>query len=77
MRGIAASEGGFLSGMNTYIMKVGPDNLNDGYASKIDRMIAAFMPTLSMRPGFRILSISLLMGSLLCLTRVLKCRFIC
>ena len=49
MRGIAASAGTFMSGLNTYILKLGPDNLNDSYASEIDRRIAASLPSLSIR----------------------------
>ncbi len=49
MRGIAASAGTFLSGMNTYIMKLGADNLNDGYYTNIDRRIAASLPVVSIR----------------------------
>jgi hypothetical protein len=53
MRGIAASAGTFMSGMNTYILKLGPDNLNDGYATNIDRKVAAALPVLSMRLRFQ------------------------
>ena len=49
MRGIAASAGTFLSGINTYILKLGADNLNAGYASQIDRQIAASLPALAAR----------------------------
>ena len=49
MRGIAASAGTFMTGMNTYILKLGPENLNDGYASNIDRKVAASLPVLSAR----------------------------
>jgi hypothetical protein len=49
MRGIRASSGTFLSGMNTYLMKLGPDNLGAGYAGKTDKAIASSMPALSVR----------------------------
>ncbi|HLO30332.1 MAG TPA: hypothetical protein VK249_14405, partial [Anaerolineales bacterium] len=49
MRGIAASAGTFMSGIHTYILKLGPENLNSGYASDIDRKIAASLPGLSVR----------------------------
>ncbi len=49
MQGIAASAGTFLSGLNTYLLKLGPDNLSDSYASDIDRQIAASLPVLSAR----------------------------
>ncbi|HMB25104.1 MAG: hypothetical protein ACM33V_04185 [Chloroflexota bacterium] len=49
MRGIAGSAGTFMSGLNTYLLKLGPDNLSDSYASDIDRRIAASLPALSAR----------------------------
>jgi hypothetical protein len=48
-RGIMQAQGGFLNAMNTYLMKLGPDNLGRGYAKGIDRRIAASLPCLSMR----------------------------
>lgn len=41
MRGLMSATGTFMSGMNTYMMKLGPDNLNDSYFSDIDQRIAA------------------------------------
>ncbi len=41
MRGLMVAAGTFMSGMNTYMMKLGADNLNDSYFSDIDRRIAA------------------------------------
>jgi hypothetical protein len=41
MRGLMGASGTFMSGMNTYIMKLGPDNLNRSYFGDIDRRIAA------------------------------------
>ena len=48
-RGIQSAEGGFLSGMNTYLLKLGPDNLGAAYARPIDRRIAAALPVLAVR----------------------------
>jgi hypothetical protein len=41
MRGLMGASGTFMSGMNTYFMKLGPDNLNKRFFSSIDRRIAA------------------------------------
>ncbi len=49
MRGINAAAGGYMSGMNTYIMKLGPDNLDRSFASGIDRQIAVSFPALTIR----------------------------
>lgn len=46
--GMAQASGSFLSGLNTYVMKLGPDNLGR-YAQPIDRTIAASLPVLGMR----------------------------
>ena len=40
MRGLMGANGTFMSGMNTYMLKLGPDNLNQSFFSGIDRMIA-------------------------------------
>jgi hypothetical protein len=45
---IAAAQGTFLSGMSTYMLKLGPENLGTR-ASAVDRAIAASMPCLSCR----------------------------
>jgi hypothetical protein len=45
---ISASGGTFMSGMNTYFMKLGPDNLGDGF-EPIDGRMAASFPAFSMR----------------------------
>ncbi|MDR3640883.1 MAG: hypothetical protein P4L39_06130 [Humidesulfovibrio sp.] len=42
-------ESGFLSGMNTYLMKLGPDNLGKGYTKPLDRRIASKAPFLNVR----------------------------
>jgi len=40
MRGLMGADGTFLSGMNTYLLKLGADNLNKNFFSEIDRRIA-------------------------------------
>jgi hypothetical protein len=52
-RGLLAATGGFLDGTSTYLLKVGPDLLGDGYANKLDRTIAGSLPGLSMRMRVR------------------------
>jgi hypothetical protein len=49
MRGIVDAAGGFMSGLNTYILKLGPDNLGRGYAGEVDRKISGSLSGLSMR----------------------------
>jgi hypothetical protein len=41
MSGLMGASGTFMSGMNTYLMKLGPDNLDEAHFSAIDRQIAA------------------------------------
>jgi len=48
-RGIRGSQGTFLPGMSTYLLKLGPDNLGAAYAKPIDRRIAAALPALAVR----------------------------
>jgi hypothetical protein len=47
-RGLMAARGTFLSGMHTYLMKLGPDSLWEG-AEEIDRRIAASFPAFTNR----------------------------
>jgi hypothetical protein len=47
-QGIRSADEGFLSGMSTYLLKLGPDNLGS-YAKPIDRKIAAALPALAVR----------------------------
>jgi hypothetical protein len=47
-RGLLAGTGTFLTGVNTYLMKLGPDNLG-AYAVELDRQIAAAIPLVSLR----------------------------
>jgi hypothetical protein len=49
MRGLMKASSRFLSGMNTYLLKLGPDNLGAGYAGRVDRRIAASYPVLAVR----------------------------
>jgi hypothetical protein len=48
-RAIMGIESGFLSGMHTYMMKLGPENLGKGFDNKIDIAIAGSLPSLAMR----------------------------
>lgn len=48
MRGIMAAAGGFMSGMDTYLLKLGPANLGS-FANDIDRQIAGSISGLAMR----------------------------
>lgn len=47
-RGIRKSEGGFLSGLDTYLLKIGPEMLGT-YAKPVDRKIAGSLPSLGVR----------------------------
>lgn len=49
MRGIVAAAGGYMSGLDTYLLKLGPENLGEGYASAIDRQISGSISGLSVR----------------------------
>lgn len=46
---ISGSRGGYLDGIGTYLLKLGPENLGAGYAKGIDRKIASSLPCLSAR----------------------------
>ena len=46
--GLMAARGTFLSGLNTYLLKLGPDNLPDDF-HPIDRRIAASFPSVTAR----------------------------
>jgi hypothetical protein len=48
-REIVASRGSYMSGLGTYLVKLGPENLGSGYASAVDRRIAASLPCLNAR----------------------------
>jgi hypothetical protein len=49
VRRVEGASGVFMSGMSTYLGKLGPDNLGKGYAKPRDRKFAAFLPFLSIR----------------------------
>lgn len=49
MRGIIAAAGGVLGGITTYLLKLGPDNLGNGYAGPIDRQLAGGFNAVTMR----------------------------
>jgi hypothetical protein len=55
-RGTFESMGTFMSGMMTYLTRLGPKNLGDGYANDIDRAFAATIMPLSFR--FRLRDVS-------------------
>jgi hypothetical protein len=48
-RGLLKASGGFLSGMSTYLMKLGPENLGTGYANPVDRRLAGSFPAAMLR----------------------------
>lgn len=47
--GIRQAQGTFMSGMHTYLMKLGPTMLGSAYAKPIDRRIAASLPVFAVR----------------------------
>ena len=47
--GIQRSKGTFVSGMYTYLLKIGPNMMDSGWAKPIDRRIAASLPVLGVR----------------------------
>ncbi len=49
MRALMGLDGGFLAGMDTYLLKLGPANMDRRYTSGVDRQISASLPGLSMR----------------------------
>jgi hypothetical protein len=49
MRAIRGAASGHLSGMATYLVKLGPENLGEAYATRIDRAVSRGLPSLSMR----------------------------
>jgi hypothetical protein len=49
LRGLLEAKGTFLSGMNTYLLKLGPENLGRGYAGRCDRKVAASFPAQAAR----------------------------
>ncbi len=47
--GIRQSQDSFMTGMHTYLLKLGPDMLPTAYANPIDRRIAVSLPALAVR----------------------------
>jgi hypothetical protein len=47
MRGLVAADGGCTSGMVTYLNKLGPNNLGEGWATPVDRQWAASLTPLT------------------------------
>lgn len=50
---IASADGGYLDGLGTYLLKLGPDNLGTVSSMEIDRKIASSLPCLSTRLRLR------------------------
>jgi hypothetical protein len=48
-RGLRRIDGKFLRGLDTYLFKLGPENLGSGWADAMDRRIAGSLPGLAMR----------------------------
>lgn len=50
-RGVVSARvaGRFLSGMSTYLLKLGPENLGRSYTTPIDRRVAASLPAFALR----------------------------
>jgi hypothetical protein len=68
LRGGLGARGGFMSGMTTYLHKLGPSNLGRGYASDWDRRAAAQLLPLAFR--HRLATVARLLADQL--TRVLR-----
>lgn len=49
LRGMLGASNRFLSGMSTYLMKLGPRNMGDAYAGRVDKLIAASFPAVIIR----------------------------
>lgn len=48
-RAVGGARSSFLSGMNTYLLKLGAENLGEAYAKPLDRKIAASLPSFCLR----------------------------
>ncbi|MBI5534352.1 MAG: hypothetical protein HY898_16635 [Deltaproteobacteria bacterium] len=53
MRGTLQASGSFVSGLTTYLFKLGPENLGSGYAGSMDRRINASLSPLCVRLRLR------------------------
>jgi hypothetical protein len=47
--GVRQAQGSFMSGLHTYLLKLGPQMLGGAYAKPIDHRIAAALPSLAVR----------------------------
>ncbi len=63
MRTTMEASGTVLSGMGTYLFKLGPDNLGPGYAGRLDRRIASSITPVCVR--LRLMSMARLLGDAL------------
>jgi len=61
--GIRKAQGGFMTGIHTYLLKLGPEMLGSAYANPVDRKIAASLPSLGVR--MRLQDMALLMAEAL------------
>jgi hypothetical protein len=61
--GIQKAQGGFMTGMHTYLLKLGPEMLGNAYSTPVDRKIAAALPALGVR--LRLQDMALLMADAL------------
>jgi hypothetical protein len=62
-KGIRQAEGTFMSGLHTYLLKLGPQMLGSAYAKPIDRRIASALPCMAVR--LRLQDVSQLMADTL------------
>jgi hypothetical protein len=53
VRGLLQGAGTYLGGMTTYLQKLGPDNLGEGYAGPLDRRMAASIAAVATRLRMR------------------------
>jgi hypothetical protein len=53
VRAIRDSGGTYLSGLDTYLLKLGPDNLGGGHSTRLDRVVAGTLPAMSARLRLR------------------------
>jgi hypothetical protein len=60
---VQQANGTFMSGMSTYLLKLGPEMLGSAYANPIDRRIAAALPALGVR--MRLQDVAYLMADIL------------
>lgn len=62
LRGTLDAMGDILSGMSTYMLKIGPENLGDAYAIRLDREIASALTPVAMRMRLRSIAAALATG---------------